>query len=46
MTGGENLKKRDHMDDVDLRGDNIKVLLKEIAWENVDRIYLALDRDK
>jgi len=34
------------MDDVDLHGDNIKVRLKEIEWENVDRIYLALDWDK
>jgi hypothetical protein len=34
------------MDDVDLHGDNIEVLLKEIEWENVDGIYVALDRDK
>jgi hypothetical protein len=46
VIGGENLNKRDDMDDVDLHEDNIKVLLKEIEWENVDRIYPVLDRDK
>ena len=46
VIGGENLRQRDDIDDVDLHGDNIKVLLKEIEWENVERIYLALDRVK
>jgi hypothetical protein len=46
MIGGQNLKKRDSMADVDLHGNNIKVLLKETEWENVDLIYLTLDSDK
>jgi hypothetical protein len=46
VTGGENLKKRDDMGDVDLHGDNTKVFLKGIKWENVDIIYLTLDSEK
>jgi hypothetical protein len=28
------------------RWDNIKIVLKEIGWEDVDQIYLAQNRDQ
>jgi hypothetical protein len=40
------LKERDHLEDLGLEGSNIKMHLKEISWEGMDRIDLALDRDK
>jgi hypothetical protein len=39
--GGENLKKRDYMGDLDLHWNNITVNLKGMGWEDMDRIYLA-----
>jgi hypothetical protein len=42
----ENLKGRDHTEDLSVDG---RIILKRILqkrWENVDRIHLAQDRDQ
>jgi hypothetical protein len=42
----ENLNKEDDMEDKDVNGYIIKIYLKEIGWEDMDRIYLPMDRDE
>jgi len=42
----ENLKERDHVDDLCVSGgDNSRMGLKEIRWEGVNWIHLAQVRD-
>jgi hypothetical protein len=40
----ENLKRRDHSEDLGVDGSNIRIELKEIVWEGVDWIHVAQDR--
>jgi hypothetical protein len=43
----ENLKGRDHLEDLHVDGRKIfKSDLRETGWEDVDLIYLAQDRDQ
>jgi hypothetical protein len=41
----ENLKERDHLEDVGIGRKIIRMDLSETGWESVDWICLALDRD-
>jgi hypothetical protein len=40
----ENLKGRDHSEELGVDGGNIRLGLKERGWEGVDWIHLAQDR--
>jgi hypothetical protein len=40
----ETLKKTDHLEDLEAAGRNIKMHIKEIGYQIVDWIDLALDR--
>jgi hypothetical protein len=42
----ENLKGRDHSEDRRRWEDNIRMDLREIGWEGVDRVHVAQDRDQ
>jgi hypothetical protein len=39
----ENLKARDHSEDLGIDGNNIIIEHKEIRWEDVDQMNLAQD---
>jgi hypothetical protein len=42
-----NLKERDHLEDMDADEEEIlKWLLKNLHWDDVDRIYLAQDTNR
>jgi hypothetical protein len=40
----ENLKGRNHLEDLGTNGRIMEQILKEIWWRGVDRVYLAQDR--
>jgi hypothetical protein len=40
----ENVKGRDHSEDLGIVGGNIRMDLREIRWESVDWMHLAQDR--
>jgi hypothetical protein len=40
----ENLKGEYHSEDLGVDGNNIRMVPKEIVWEDVDWIHLAQDR--
>jgi len=42
----ENLKRRNHSEDLGIDGDNIRMDLRKMGWEGVDWIHLAQDRDQ
>jgi hypothetical protein len=42
----ENLKGRDHSDDLDVNGVNIRMCVREVGLEDVDWIHLAQDMDQ
>jgi hypothetical protein len=42
----ENLKGRDHAEDLGVDGDNIKMDLREMGFEGVNSIHLADYRDR
>jgi hypothetical protein len=41
-----NLKEREHLEDLEIWEDNIRIDLRERRWEFVYRIHLAPDKDK
>jgi len=41
----KNLKGRDHSEDTDVDWNNIKMVIRDIRWEGVNRMHLAQDRD-
>jgi len=42
----ENLKGRDHLEDLGIEEVNIRMYPREIGWESVDWMHLAQDRDQ
>jgi hypothetical protein len=42
----KNLKGRDHSEDMAVDGDNIRMDVRKIWWEDVDWIHLAQYRDQ
>jgi hypothetical protein len=42
----ENLKGRDHSEDLGIDGDNIRMDVREIGWKGVDWLHLDQDRDQ
>jgi hypothetical protein len=41
----ENLKGRDHSEDLGVEGYSIRMDVREVGWEGVDRIHVAQDKD-
>jgi hypothetical protein len=41
-----NLKGKDHLEDLDIDGENFRLELREIWWEGVKRIHIAQDKDQ
>jgi hypothetical protein len=42
----ENLKGRDHSEDLGIDGKIIRIDLREMQWEGMDSLCLAQDRDQ
>jgi uncharacterized protein YjcR len=42
----KNLKARDYVEDLGVDGNNIRIDLREIGWEDMGRIHLAQKRNQ
>jgi len=42
----EKLKARNHSEDLEVDGDDIRMDLREIGWEGMNWMHLAQDRDQ